>query len=96
MLAWLAMAAGDAWLDGDQLVNLQSLDTLPQGCDPGGELVAHDDGSGDHLIANVAVQVVVDIRATDPHGSDSQEYLARSRRGPGQFLQPQVADAMQA
>jgi hypothetical protein len=93
--AWLALATRDPRFDGDELPQFQTTDGTPQPYDTGRELVTHDDRLLHYLGADAAVLVVVHVGAADPDTGDLQQYFIGTRRGARQFLQPEVADAVQ-
>jgi hypothetical protein len=74
-LAEFAFAAGAAWIQGDTITDLDPRDLGAYGFDGAGDFMAEDDGLPDAYDAESAVQVVVQVGATDATGANAHQDL---------------------
>jgi hypothetical protein len=93
-----ASLAGQTWhsrLDGHPLSNSDPRDLVPDSDDVTGRLVPEHERLTDHVLADLAVLVVVHIRAAHAYGLDLDEHFAWTGLRNWPLLQDQVVHGPQ-
>src|SRR5690606_18833997 len=90
--ALVAAAARDQRIDGDAVARGEAPHVGPDALHDGGALVAHDPGLGEHLIADAARPIIVQIGPADADRAEAQAHVARARElGVGHVARRELA-----